>query len=152
MFTKDDVQRLIADIGAAKPGTEESVVPVAEDGKAVRWIGNRDVNLATPATDLNVDLTALEMGEPYMFGLALDAFDPVSGQVFVVTRPHIQNSTQPEVFVTLRQLAAEVGNARMAKLHSDRLAGVLTLDQQKARDAAAEQAKADQAKQEVKAA
>src|SRR5580704_19726522 len=134
MYTKDHVTRLIADIGEATKEAPADPVVAKEGDQPARYLGNRDVAGGPIVPAVHADLSALEIGEPYMFGLALDAFDPVSGQVFVVTRPHIQNSGQPEVFLTPRQLAAEVATARIAKLHSDRLAGILSPEQQKARD------------------
>jgi len=148
MFTKDDVQRLIADIGASKPETHDEAVKEAREGDVpARYIGNRDLEQhqlpgIAPSVFNQVDLSPLEIGEPYLFGLALDVFDPVSGQVIAVCRPH--RGSEPELFLTVRQLGAEVASARMTRAHNDRIAGVLTPAQVEARDKANEQARADQ--------
>jgi len=147
MYSKQDVQRLIAGIGASRSDTHDE--PVAEQRDVpTRYIGNRDLEQhqlpgIAPSVFNQVDLSLLEIGEPYMFGLALDVFDPVSGQVIAVCRPH--RGSEPELFLTVRQLGAEVASARMTRAHNDRLAGVLTPAQVEARDRANEQARADQA-------
>lgn len=64
--------------------------------------------------------SGIEIGEPYMFGLALDVFDPVSGEVFAVCRPHRRDIGQPEVLLTSAQVVAEVTNARTVRLHNER--------------------------------
>jgi hypothetical protein len=131
MFTKDHVQRLIADIGNVKSEHEENHdEAVAEADVPVRYPGNRDLAThqlpgAQVETPYGVDLSTLEIGEPYMFGLALDVFDPISGEVFAVTRPHRMGVAEPELFLTPRQLASEVMSARHARLYSDRAAGLV---------------------------
>jgi hypothetical protein len=131
MFTKDHVQRLITEIGnvqAEHAATHDEAV--TEGDAPVRYPGNRDLAThqlpgAKIETSYGVDLSALEIGEPYMFGLALDVFDPISGEVFAVTRPHRMGVAEPELFLTPRQLASEVMSARQARLYSDRAAGLI---------------------------
>jgi hypothetical protein len=131
MFTKDHVQRLIADIGNVKAEREDDHdAAVVERDVPARYPGNRDLAThqlpgAKVETPYGVDLSTLEIGEPYMFGLALDVFDPISGEVFAVTRPHRMGVAEPELFLTPRQLASEVMSARQARLYSDRAAGLI---------------------------
>lgn len=150
MYTKDDVTRLLADVGKM---VKDPVAPPA-DAKPVpdsgRYIGNRDVpEQALPGVVVHnpasVDLSALVMSEPSMFGLEVDAYDPVSGEAFVVCRPHIAQIGQTEIFLTPTQLATAVAQARVNRLHSDRARGFVA-PLTKAQHDANLQAKKDAAK------
>jgi hypothetical protein len=176
MYTKEDVARLIADLGALKskkgdvrdPGdpnvrrqgiqldVQGREVPVAHDpaGRDVptRYIGNRDIALEHFAVvgqnPHNIDLSDIEVGQPYMFGLALDIFDPESGEVLRVCRPHRRDTGEAEVFLTPNQIAASVAASRTTRLHNER-AGVisprpLTDEQVKSDEARRNTAKAQQ--------
>lgn len=76
----------------------------------------------------NAGIEGIEIGEPYMFGLALQVFDPVSGQVIQVCRPHRSDLGQPEILLPVAQVAAAVTGARNAQLQQDRNRGI-TRDQ-----------------------
>lgn len=101
-YTKDDVQKLISDLGKR-------------------------------ASEMK-----FEVGEPYLFGLALDVFDPISLLVLSVARPHRRDLGQEEVLLTADQVATEIASARSYRAQLDRTSGVLTEAQVKA----AEEAKA----------
>ena len=152
MYTKEDVQRLVADIGKRKSAKPEDGKPATATDVPASYIGNRDVVAGVDPSVPSVDMSAIELGEPYMFGLALDLFDPVSGQVFAVCRPHRMDVGDPEVFLTPNQIAAEVASARMKKLHDDRSSGIVVppTDAQVAAAKDADAKKAEAAK--VKAA
>lgn len=96
MYTKDDVAKLVEDIGKIK----------MEPG--------------------------LEVGEVFMFGLALDVFDPVSGQVITVARPHRSDVGAPEILLTAEQLATAISQARTSRLQSDKAKGVVTEEEKAA--------------------
>lgn len=98
MYTKEDVQRLVSDLGAVK------------SGKALT--GEQHMH--------NVDFSEVEIGEPYMFGLALDIFDPVSGEVLRVCRPRHRATGEAEIFMTPTQIAAAIADARSFRLHNER--------------------------------
>ena len=127
MYKKEDVTRLLADVGkmVKEPVVAADAKPASE---STRYLGNRDmpehVLTATPLSNPgNVDLSALEMGEPSHFGLTVHAYDPVSGETFVVARPHIAQIGQSEIFLTPNQLATAVASARVNRLHRDRAMG-----------------------------
>lgn len=60
-----------------------------------------------------------ELGDPYMFGLAYDVYDPVSGQVIAVCRPHRREWGEQEIMRTPEQVAAEVASARAWRKNDD---------------------------------
>jgi hypothetical protein len=91
MHTKDDVARLVSDLG--------------------------NVKLDPP----------VELGKPDCFGLALDLFDPVSGQVMTLARPARSDNGQSEIMLTAAQVGAAVVNARIARLHEVRTAGFASI-------------------------
>ena len=140
MYKKEDVTRLLADIGkmVKEPVAPADAKPTPE---STRYLGNRDmpehVLAATPLNNPgNVDLSALEMGEPSHFGLTVHAYDPVSGEAFVVCRPHIAQIGQSEIFLTPNQLATAVAEARVNRLHRDRAMGIVAPLTKTQRDAA----------------
>lgn len=66
---------------------------------------------------------AIEVGTPDEFGLGVDIFDPVSGQIITVARPHRSDIGQPEILLTAEQVAVAVTQARSRRLHEDRARG-----------------------------
>lgn len=126
MYTKEDVQCLIADLGdlkSDKPKTDarEAQRTAGDPNVTERYIGNRDIDFGQPRPNIhNIDLADIELGEPYMFGLALDIFDPVSGEVLRVCRPHRRDTGEGEVFLTPNQIAGAISNARSHRLHNER--------------------------------
>jgi hypothetical protein len=89
MYTKDDVAKLVAEVG--------------------------ELNLNPP----------LEVSEPLSFGLEVDLFDPVSGHILTLCRPHRPDIGESEIRLTAAQVASTVAGLRIAKLHADRAAGIL---------------------------
>lgn len=154
MYTKDDVARLIEDIGTMKSTKRDDADPnrpiVAQPSQAkgdrpLRYIGNRDVDEGLLAAGVmtvpnlgNLDLGEIEVGEPFCFGLSLDMFDPVSGRIFTVCRPHRGDIAWPqhEIFLTRNQVAVAIAQARADRANSDRALGVVTPEQAEARDKA----------------
>jgi hypothetical protein len=113
MYTKDDVARLVSDLG------EQKLEP------------------------------GVEVGEPRHFGLAVDVFDPVSGEVLTIARPHRHDTGQTEILLSAKQAAQAVLQARARRLHTARAAGHHTIEA--ANEAAKREAdaKALQSKQET---
>ena len=60
-----------------------------------------------------------------MFGLELLAYDPVSGQVITVCRPHRVDVGQAEICLTPKEFAAAVATARTARVGYDRAHGIV---------------------------
>jgi hypothetical protein len=176
MYTKEDVQRLLSDLGGLKsdksladwspehraagtayPGVQGREFRRTADGPGdpnvpERYIGNRDIDLTQPRPNMhNVDFAGIEIGEPYMFGLALDAFDPESGEVLRVCRPRHRDTGEAEVFLTPAQLASAVASARSVRLHNER-AGLIPprpLTDEQTTDAAKRQEAAKQQQDEA---
>jgi hypothetical protein len=71
---------------------------------------------------------AVEVGSPDAFGLGLDLFDPVSGQIITVARPQRADIGQSEILLTPAQVAQAVNGARMNRLHQVRAAGFASLE------------------------
>lgn len=92
MHTKEDVARLVSDLGAVK-----------------------------------ID-PPVELGKPDCFGLALDLFDPLSGQVLALARPARADIGQPAILLTAAQVGVAVAAARTARLHQVRSAGFATIE------------------------
>ena len=65
----------------------------------------------------------VEVGEPRDFGLGLDVFDPVSGEILTLARPHRHDTGQPEIFLSPKQAVQAVLGARARRLHYARAAG-----------------------------
>lgn len=76
---------------------------------------------------LNID-PAVEVGTPDAFGLGLDIFDPVSGQIITVFRPQRSDIGQSEIALTAAQIAQAVAAARTVRLHAVRQAGFASLE------------------------
>jgi hypothetical protein len=81
---------------------------------------------------------AIESGEAHSFGLGLDVFDPVSGQIMTVARPQRRDIGQSEILMTAAQVAATVATARHTRLIEVRAAGYASIEQ--ANEAAKRQA------------
>jgi hypothetical protein len=77
---------------------------------------------------LNID-PGVEVGTPDAFGLGLDIFDPVSGQIITVFRPQRSDIGQSEIALTAPQVAQAVAAARTARLHAVRAAGFASLEE-----------------------
>lgn len=87
MYTKDDVAKLVQEVGELK--------------------------LDPP----------LEIGEALVFGLEVEAFEPVTGQVITLCRPQRQDIGETEIFVTAEALANHVATMRAHVMLSDRASG-----------------------------
>lgn len=101
--------------------------------------------LAGQIEALNID-PAIEVAAPDAFGLGLDIFDPVSGQIITVFRPQRSDIGQSEIALTAAQVAQAVAAARTTRLHAVRAAGFATLDEADAATKRNEQAAALAAK------
>lgn len=66
---------------------------------------------------------AVELGEPHAFGLGLELFDPVTGQIITVARPHRSDIGEEEIFRTAEQVAAAVAQGRANRAALDRARG-----------------------------
>lgn len=146
MYTKEDVTRLIADLGAVK--SEKRQDPKSSDAPD-RYIGNRDHDPVLHPTHVhNVDLTGLEIGAPYRFGLSLEIFDPESGAVITACRPHRLENGESEIFLTPTQIAVAVLNARSLRTHNER-AGLIP--PRSSQQSAGEPEKRDQRRERITA-
>lgn len=91
---------------------------------------------------------AVEVAETHSFGLGLDVFDPISGEIITVARPSRTDIGQSEVLLTPEQVAHAILAARMNRLHNVRAAGFASIEeaqeahvrQQTVRDLEAKQA------------
>jgi hypothetical protein len=81
-------------------------------------------NLAADLGKLDLDPKVV-VGEPEVFGLSLDVYDPVSGEVITAARPHRRDVGESGVLLTADQVFAHVASARVGKLHADRAAGIV---------------------------
>jgi hypothetical protein len=81
---------------------------------------------------------AVECGEAHSFGLGLDVFDPVSGQIMTVARPQRADIGQAEILMTAAQVGSAIASARHARLLAVRAAGYASIEQ--ANEAAKRQA------------
>jgi hypothetical protein len=84
----------------------------------------------------------LEVGQALSFGLEVDLFDPVSGQILTACRPQRTDIGETEIRLTAAQVGSAVAGMRLAKLHSDRALGITNIDPQEAAAALAAAAKA----------
>lgn len=112
--------------------TKDDVARIAED------IAGRDIE------------PPIEVGESYDFGLSLDVFDPVSGHIITVARPHRPDIGQTQILRSGEEVARDVAAGRITKLHAERAAGVTYLNPQY--NAAAKAAAAAHAAEEAKKA
>jgi hypothetical protein len=95
---------------------------------------------------LNLD-PPVEVAEAHSFGLGVDIFDPVSGQIITAARPQRADIGQSEIFLTAAQVAQAVTGARMTRLHQVRAAGFPSLEAAAEHDKRAAEAAALAAKQ-----
>jgi hypothetical protein len=70
------------------------------------------------------DLGPLEFSEG-RFGLEVDLYDPVSGQIVTICQPARRDVAQPEIFLTPFEVAREVASLRRGRIHQDRAAGIV---------------------------
>jgi hypothetical protein len=98
MYTNDDVAKLVVEIEKRKSEPDDVVT---------------------------VDLSAVEIGAPSAFGLAVDLYDPVSGQIMTICRPHRTDVAQSEIFLTADQAAVEIMQARMRRVRHDHAHGLV---------------------------
>lgn len=82
--------------------------------------------LASALGEYKID-PPVELGTPDAFGLGLELFDPVSGQIITVARPARTDLSQSEILLTPMQVAQAVTSARMNRLHQVRAAGFASL-------------------------
>jgi hypothetical protein len=127
-YTKEDVQRFIADVGVEKakrqalatetypgpaivspkyPGSDETVVKAQTDEQLA----------AIETHKAEKEFPPLEW-EVTQFGLALDAYDPISGKIYVVCRP--EKDGQAQVFPTVKAFTDTLAAARKPVLDERR--------------------------------
>jgi len=82
--------------------------------------------LAANVGSLNFD-PPIEVGKPDTFGLGLEIFDPVSGQIITVARPQRADIGQTEILLNAAQVAQAVNGARLNRLHVVRAAGFASI-------------------------
>jgi hypothetical protein len=106
-------------------------------------------------TKLAAEIDKLELNPPIEktgksdeFGLGLDIFDPVSGQIITAARPHRSDIGQPEILLTAAQVGVAVAQARSRRVHEDRAKGIVNEEDA---EAAAERQKAALATKEADA-
>src|SRR6202051_3438703 len=87
-------------------------------------------DVARLVSELNADKLdpPVEIGSPSTFGLELELYDPVSGEIFTLARPHRGDIGQVEVLLTAAQVRHAVAAARVARLHAVRTAGFASID------------------------
>jgi hypothetical protein len=157
MYTKEDVARLIADIKNVKsenPDQEKRMVgadrpQAGPQDLPERYIGNRDRDFAASVPAHGVDLSKLELSEPYRFGLSLEAYDPESGHVITICRPHRMDIADPEIFLTPTQLANAVLSVRSRRLHDERAGLVPPTKERAEANAKAAAARAEEEKKRL---
>jgi hypothetical protein len=84
-----------------------------------RYNADDVMNYAAELAALAAEL-GLKVSKPFLFGLALEIYDPISSAVITVVRPQRRDVGQSEVILNLDQARAAVVNARAAKLAEDR--------------------------------
>jgi len=95
----------------------------------------------------------VELGKADDFGLSLDLFDPVSGQIIALARPARIDLGQPQILLTATQARTAVAAARTGHLHRVRGMGFASIEEfneAHKRDVAAADLKAKQAEESAK--
>jgi hypothetical protein len=83
--------------------------------------------LAGALSELALD-PPIEIGTPDCFGLALDLYDPLSGQVITVARPARSDIGQGEVLLTPQAAVQAITSARMTRVHQVRAQGFASIE------------------------
>lgn len=65
----------------------------------------------------------IEVGSPDCFGLGLEVFDPVSGQIITAARPHRSDLGEEEIHRTADEVAVAIAQARANRASLDRARG-----------------------------